>query len=101
MPTDTKKYNGWANYETWCVHLWLSNEEGTYHEARRIVRGGLDYQAAGRLKEWVEEMRPEMEASMFSDLLGAALSEVDWLEVSEAFRDKEAEESDDTEEGEE
>lgn len=23
----TQKYNGWSNYETWCVSLWLSNEQ--------------------------------------------------------------------------
>ena len=24
------KYNGWANYETWCIALWLNNEETSY-----------------------------------------------------------------------
>jgi hypothetical protein len=23
-------YNGWPNYETWNVMLWLNNDEGTY-----------------------------------------------------------------------
>ena len=29
-------YNGWKNYETWNVVLWLGNDEGLYNLAREM-----------------------------------------------------------------
>ena len=100
------RYNGWTNFETWAVNLWLTNEEGTYHECRdrarqavadapecRQVRDriwALDeakkFLLSDRLREFVEELNPLTDgASMFTDLLNAALSEVDWHEIAEAI----------------
>ena len=31
-------YNGWTNYETWNVALWIQNEFPIYQEAVRYVR---------------------------------------------------------------
>jgi len=33
----TKTYNNWTNYETWCVNLWLTNEEGTSQEPGSLL----------------------------------------------------------------
>jgi hypothetical protein len=32
-------YNGWKNWETWNVALWINNDEHLYANAMRYVRG--------------------------------------------------------------
>ncbi|MFO0888217.1 MAG: hypothetical protein U0790_03615 [Isosphaeraceae bacterium] len=86
-----RKYNGWANYETWAVKLWFDNEEATYRnwmERARSWKGREDdvRQFAEELEENVREVNPlSEESSLFADLLSAALSEVDWFEIAESY----------------
>ena len=90
-------YNGWKNYETWCVSLWLSNDEGLYHASRELAAeyvedlpaSGGAWELGETLKSFVDDLAEETcpgsrsGASFVADLLGAALSEVDWLEIAE------------------
>jgi hypothetical protein len=44
-------YNGWANWETWNVALWLQNDEFIYRHAK--ANRNLGY------KEWARRYRDE------------------------------------------
>lgn len=100
-------YNGWSNYETWAVALWLDNEEHSHRywqdAARECVRAAADHPhtregvfpaastarrlLADRLKEEVEADAPDLGANLYADLLGAALDEVEWSEVADGYLD--------------
>lgn len=84
-------YNGWKNYETWCVSLWIDNEAPSYRYWRDAAEeakkeGGKKSEIIGRLAtrlhNEIAEGAPELGASMWADLLGAALGEVYWYEIA-------------------
>lgn len=100
-------YNGWTNYETWNVKLWLDNEEPSYRywneaaaeawadapdddhadsAAPWTVSETARFHLADRLKNEITEANPlGDQASTYSDLLGAALCEVNWDEIANAW----------------
>jgi hypothetical protein len=89
---EAEKYNGWTNYETWAVSLWIDNEESSYRywrqEAARYQQDIADKEdaicgLAGQLKQEISDEAPTDEPSVYSDLLNAALSEVNWAEIAE------------------
>lgn len=107
--------NGWTNYETWNVALWVGKEEGSYSYWRERTQAAFDASdgdkesaacdLASELKDWVDENCPITEASMYCDLLGAALSKVnyheiaeDWLEYVEQPEPEEEEDDEDSDE---
>lgn len=100
METETKKYNGWTNYETWNVKLWMDNDEGSYHYWQGVTQEIIDNnkddeeldkdkairELADRLQADHEENTPTV-TGVYADLLNAALSEVDWYEIAESLID--------------
>ncbi len=93
-------YNGWTNYETWNVALWIDNEPGSYEERCDMAKGASGVcELSKELQSWVEGMAPDLGASLFADLLNAALSEVNWYEIAENWY-AEAHEDDEPEEDE-
>lgn len=94
-------YEGWKNYPTWVVKLWLDNDEGTqdywtertkeiYQTSKKSQilskREEARFALAQELKEQIEEGNPLSEqASMYSDLLGASIGLVYWDEIAETY----------------
>jgi len=35
---NNKEYNGWTNWETWNVLIWLDNDEDLYHMKQSFIR---------------------------------------------------------------
>lgn len=91
-----KEYNGWYNYETWLVNLWMDNEQGSQDYWREMVgecrrtakKESYDNDedhvvraVADCLKNEHEEALPELNG-FAADLLNAAMSEVNWHEIA-------------------
>jgi len=97
-------YQGWTNYETWAVALWIDNDQGLYNEsrdrARDLTRDHYDdisraeISLADWLKELITEGEPDLGASLYSDLLTAAIGEVNWDEIAENYIEEVKEEID-------
>lgn len=99
MKPEDHKYEGWTNYETWNVNLWLDNTQASQNywaeEAREIyndpeleIRKGFTHKEeaafvlADELKDALEENMPQIDNNVYLDLLNASLSEVNWYEIA-------------------
>lgn len=83
---DDTTYNGWTNRETWLVSLWLNNDQGSYE----LLSEALELNESNFVKaEWLETQLKDamydlpIDASLWTDLLGTALTRVNWVEVME------------------
>lgn len=70
-------YNGYKNYETWNVSLWLGNDESYYNITKNMK--------ANELKEYVTSQFI-MKGRKFGDLTKKIeLNRVDWQEIAESL----------------
>lgn len=85
-----EKYNGWATYETWCAYIWLTDNESDDRFMRELAADGDENEAAERIKESLADQAMEElghRNTLWADLLNAALSEIDYLDLARAFRE--------------
>lgn len=103
-------YNGWTNYETWLVTLWLGNDQGTYEYWREQTRAKWGatatpdpdwrtftrqdrtlYKLSDQLKQEIaQDGLPEGTITgLYADMLAAALDEVHWYAIAEHMLDAE------------
>lgn len=83
------EYNGWYNYETWVCALWLQNDQGSCNYWEEMTNGcDSVYDLSKMIEEEVKDNDPTNDqASMYADLMSAAISEINFHEIANHFWD--------------
>jgi len=102
------EYNGWYNYETWNLKLWLDNDEDTYfivqEKAKSLIKkyegnhiedastelekfNKAEFAFADWLKEHTLKNLPELKPGFYSDVLNASIREVNFHEIAKHICD--------------
>lgn len=96
--SENEKYNGYNNYETWLVALWIDNDQCYQSDVHELAEQNKDDEGscASAIKAYVEEM-PDVSTAienggMVADLVNSTLSDVDWYELAEMYIKEIAEE---------
>ncbi len=103
MSTNSNKYNGWSNYETWLCKLWMDNDGNEYwdEQAQEIFEAAeadknftKSERACLTLADVLKEQHEEMIEEQFKgkngfivDLLNASVSEINWMEIANSVLD--------------
>ena len=106
----SETYNGWTNYETWCVNLWMDNGQGSqkfFRDTARQIHAETGAYGTGlklrrvatvRFAEWLQdyysqENWPEL-SGVYEDLLRSAFDAVNWDEIARHYIEAVLEEAD-------
>ena len=91
------EYNGWTNYPTWNLALWINNEEilWRYWTARAhtiLAETSFDimeskYELASAIRNWADNNQPEQigDIGAYSDIMNWALQEINYEEIAESI----------------
>ncbi len=83
-----QEYNGWTNWETWNVALWVDNDYETYKRKQRFVRGLriLDWRDfVGHVEHFCKEIYPSGTADMKDE---SEMDNVNYQEIADAWQEE-------------
>jgi hypothetical protein len=84
--TANNEYQGWTNYPTWAVNLWVNNDYDVYHYLNR-----QSLKTEEECREFVESLQylfPATYEGITRDIYpDYSFSDVDWHEIWEAWNE--------------
>lgn len=86
---ELEEYNGWTNFETWCVAKWLVQYESyamiaDWCKKKRLSQSEL----TEKIKHFVTSANPlRTEAGLYRCLIDSAIGRVNWIEIIEHITD--------------
>mgnify|MGYP001571628630 FL=1 len=87
-----EKYQGWTNWETWNVNLWLTNDQSVSELTKELLEREYVYgfKRVEALRDWVYDLvhghkEEGLEPYITDDI---SLHRVNYEEIIEAFKEK-------------
>jgi hypothetical protein len=79
------KYNGWMNWETWNLMLWVNNDESLYHHTAEFAKErARDPKFKGLCREFFWDLFPTGTPDMNRS---SEMGYVNWEEISSHLKD--------------
>lgn len=84
---NTNGYQGYTNYPTWNIALWIDNDEGLSDEVNSEANRAIDtYKFKQWLKDYCREVMLDNELQgAAADIFGWACEQIDWNELAELY----------------
>ena len=88
--TITEGYNGYTNYETWLVNLWMDSDGMTNYFGEEIDPETDAYDLGKTIEEYYDEDSQRVlgrKAGLYADIVTQTLKEVNWQEIASGIID--------------